>query len=312
MIKRSIILLILMALLLSACSAAKSVAPEPGFDTAQSSPPMVAEEMAAAREAGSGVFDSGVNAVERLVIRNANLTIVVRDPAATLDDVMRMAGQMGGFVVDSSLYQRQTATGAQVQEARVTIRVPAARLDDAMTQVKSHVENLATDVLSENVTGQDVTKEYTDLQSRLRNLEDAAEQLRKIMDTATKPEDVLQIFNELKNVNEQIEIIKGQIQYYEESAAMSAISVYIQAQESVAPLSVGGWRPQGVARDALQALISAFQWIANAVIWIVLFCLPIALPIGVVVFFIIKGVRKMRANRKEKKAAALEVKETSE
>ena len=311
MTKRSIILLILMALFLSACSAAKTVAPEAGFDMAQSSPPMVAEEMAAAREAGSGVFDSGVNAVERLVIRNANLTIVVRDPAATLEDVMRMADQMGGFVVDSSLYQRQTATGAQVQEARVTIRVPAARLDDAMTQIKSHVDNLATDVLTENVTGQDVTKEYTDLQSRLRNLEDAAEQLRKIMDTATKPEDVLQIFNELKNVNEQIEIIKGQIQYYEESAAMSAISTYIQAQESVAPLSVGGWRPQGVARDALQALISAFQWIANAVIWIVLFCLPIALPIAVVVFFIIKGVRKMRANRKQK-SAVVEVKDKSE
>ncbi len=299
--KRAIVMFMMVALLLGAC-APKASAPMPyEMNDSMSQEAGVMPEaapMEARSAAVSNTFDSSLNDVERLVIRNANLSIVVKSPAESLDAIMRMATDMGGFVVDSSLYQRQTPTGVQVQEARVTVRVPADRLDQAMDQIKALVDNPATDVLNENVTGQDVTKEYTDLQSRLRNLEDAADKLREIMDSATRPEDVLAVFNELKNVNEQIEILKGQIKYYEESAAMSAISVFIQAQETIAPLSVAGWKPQGVAREALQALIYAYQWIANAVIWLALFCLPIALPIGLVLFFVVRAVIRWRRKRK--------------
>ena len=187
-------------------------------------------------------------------------------------------------------------------EASVTIRVPAEKLDAAMQEIKAQVEDPATDVLSENVTGQDVTKEYTNLQSRLRNSQAASDQLTEIMASATKPEDVLNIFNQLKQVNEEIEVIKGEIKYYEESAAMSAITVQIQAQETIAPVTIGTWKPQGVARDAVQALIEAYQWIANAAIWAAIFCLPIALPVGLVLFFIIRAIQRSRRN---KKAAAI-------
>ena len=307
MFKRGPLFLILFALLLAACApkAAVPVYEEmsayAGKDAVMPQAP--AMEMEGRPVEASGNYDSSVNAVDRLVIRNADLSIVVRSPVEVLDGIMQMADEMGGFVVNSNVYQRQTPAGIQVQEAQVTIRVPAAQLGQAMSRIKAYVENPDTDILNETITGQDVTREYTDLQSRLRNLEEAAEQLRKIMETATRPEDVLAVFNELKNVTEQIELIKGQIQYFEESAAMSAISVYIQAQESIAPLTVAGWKPQGVAREALRTLITAYQFIADAIIWGVLFCLPIVLPVGVVGFFIVRGIKRMRRSRKAAKAA---------
>ena len=307
MFKRGPLFLILFALLLAACApkAAVPVYEEmsayEGKDAVMPQAP--AMEMEGRPVEASGNYDSSVNAVDRLVIRNADLSIVVRSPVEVLDGIMQMADEMGGFVVNSNVYQRQTPAGIQVQEAQVTIRVPAAQLGQAMSRIKAYVENPDTDILNETITGQDVTREYTDLQSRLRNLEEAAEQLRKIMETATRPEDVLAVFNELKNVTEQIELIKGQIQYFEESAAMSAISVYIQAQESIAPLTVAGWKPQGVAREALRTLITAYQFIADAIIWGVLFCLPIVLPVGVVGFFIVRGIKRMRRSRKAAKAA---------
>ena len=52
------------------------------------------------------------------------------------------------------------------------------------------------------------------------------------MASATKTEDVMNVFNQLTQVREQIEVIKGQIKYYEESAALSAINVQIMAQRS--------------------------------------------------------------------------------
>lgn len=238
------------------------------------------------------------NGAERMVIRNANLTIVVAEPAAVMEGIIALADEFGGFVVNSQLYQRSTASGLKVQEASVTIRVPAERLDEARERIKSYVENPKEDILADNISGQDVTQEYTDLQSRLRNEEAAADQLREIMASATKTEDVLRTFNELKAVTEQIEILKGQIKYYEEAAAMSAISVSIQAKETIEPVSVAGWSPKGVARDALQALIDIYQFIASAAIWIVITCLPVALPVGAVVYLIVRGVQKARRKKK--------------
>lgn len=304
MVKKTLVVMMALAFVLTACAPARSqkqFAPESlPSETFADAPPSADVYSEGARTfQQENVVSSGVeNPVERMVIRNANLSIVVRDPAEAMDEIISMAEGMGGFVVTSNLYQRRLANGNLVLEGNVTVRVPALNLNEALSRIKGLVENPQTDVLSENISGQDVTAEYTDLKSRLRNLEDAAEQLRKIMETATKTEDVLRVLNELRSVTEQIEVLKGQIKYYEESAAMSAISVNIQAQESVAPISVGGWKPEGVARDAIQALIDAYQTIASGVIWAILFCLPIALPIGLVIFFIVRGFLRWRKRGK--------------
>ncbi len=305
MFKKSLVVVMLFVLMLTACSPARSqnqaekaiplemyAGAPPAADVYQEAES--AQTFQRAAEVGFGVE----NPVERLVIRNATLGIVVKDPAEAMDQIISMAEGMGGFVVNSNLYQRRLPNGNLVLEGNVTVRVPAVKLNEALGQIKGLVDNPQTDILSENISGQDVTAEYTDLKSRLRNLEDAAEQLRKIMETATKTEDVLRVLNELRSVTEQIEVLKGQIKYYEESAAMSAISVNLQAQETVAPITVGGWKPEGVARDAIQALIDAYQTIASGVIWAVLFCLPIALPIGLVVYFIVRGFLRWRKRRK--------------
>src|SRR5690606_30935696 len=102
-----------------------------------------------------------------------------------------------------------------------------------------------------------------------------------------------------RQVNEQIEVLKGQIKYYEESAAMSAITVTLRAKEAVAPITIGTWKPEGVARDAIRALIRAYQALVSGAIWLVLFCLPVALPIAIVGWLIWQGFRRWRRTRKQ-------------
>lgn len=316
MFKRIAIILLMAVFVLAGCaSAAKNESIGSGErDFAEGAPPMPAEapSLEYSKDAITAYEQSvTTQSVERMVIRDANLSIVVNDPTAVMEDISRMAESMEGFVVNSNLYQTQTVSGLEVPEAQITVRVRADLLDEALTQIKAHVDDPDNDVLYENVSGQDVTQEYTDLNSRLRNLEDTAEQLREIMDDAVKTEDVLQVFNELKNVNEQIEVLKGQIQYYEQSAKLSAITVTIKAKESVQPIQVGGWEPKGVAKDAVESLIRAYQTIADAVIWIVIFCLPIAIPVGLVLFFVIRGIVKWNQKRKAKKSAIASENENS-
>jgi hypothetical protein len=118
------------------------------------------------------------------------------------------------------------------------------------------------------------------LKSRLKNLEAAEAQLTRIMDEATKTEDVLNVFNQLNSYREQIEVVKGQMQYYEQSAAYSAISARIIAEQTIQPLVVGGWEPQGVARDSIQNLIYFMQGVVDFLIRFALYGLPVLLVVG--------------------------------
>lgn len=293
-----VISLVLASVLLSACGAAATgISERDMYDEAPSIGMPAAE--AANDFAAGGSVDSALapQSSERLVIKNASLSIVVNDPERSLNSISALAEQMGGFVVNSYLYQSTLASGLEVPAASITIRVPAEQLQDALNSIEAG----ANDVLSNNQSGQDVTAEYTDLQSRLRNLQDAEVLLRQIMQEATDTEDILNAFNQLNSITEQIEVLKGQIQYYEESAAMSAISVELIASQAVQPITIGGWEPVGVAKDAIQSLVNALQGIVDALIWLALYLLPIALVIGVPVWLVVRGLRRWMGRSKTSK-----------
>lgn len=291
------------ALLLGACGASATLGGRPDSDLSFESPveeemmeaavgaPSIMADSIASDEAFARDQELAVASQERLVIKNADMRIVVQDPANAQGEIAALAEGMGGFVVSSNIYQTQTATGLEVPTGSITVRVPAERLQEALDTI----EGLAVRVESKNESGQDVTAQYTDLQSRLRNLEDAEELLRQIMEEARDTEDVLTAFNQLNNITEQIEVLKGQIQYYEEAAAMSAISVSLIPSAADQPITIGGWEPVGVAKDAIQALVDALQGLVNALIWFALYLLPILLIIGIPVWLIVRALRKRRS-----------------
>lgn len=293
--------LALAAILLSACAAAasKGVSPETrdGYGGGAPEVGLPAVEASGDFATGGGANAATATSADRLVIKNANLSIVVDDPEKSMNEIAALAERLGGFVVSSNLYQSTLSNGTEVPTANITVRVPAESLQDALNTI----QNSARDVLSTNQSGQDVTAEYTDLKSRLRNLEDAETLLRQIMEEATDTQDILNAFNQLNSITEQIEVLKGQIKYYEESAAMSAITVDLIASQAMQPLTIGGWEPAGVAKEAIQALINALQGLVNILIWLLLYVLPVALVIGVPLWLIVRGLRRWRSNVKRRK-----------
>ena len=172
----------------------------------------LAQDATAAGEGGAAGTVAPTT-TDRLVIKNADLAEVVKDPAAAVDSISALADAAQGFVVSSSVTQVSVDTqGNKVLSGQISLRVPADKLNATLAQIKA----LAVTVKSENVTGEDVTAKYVDLQSQLTNLQAEAAQLQKIMDSGTKTEDVLAVYKELASVQGQIEVIQGQIKYYSE------------------------------------------------------------------------------------------------
>ena len=270
------ILLTLAVPLFVACAAAPAA-----FDSAPvpAQPPPQAEFRAVPTSAP-------VEAQPRLIIRTADLTLVVKDTQEALDALTRLAGEFGGFVVSSSA----SRVAENALEGSITLRVEAARFDQALARIRT----LAREVRSESVRGEDVTAEYVDLDARLRNLEAAEAQLQQILKQATSTEDVLAVYRELTNLRSQIEQVKGRMKYLSQSAALATITVTLTPDALAQPIQVGGWQPAGVIRDALQALISALQGLATIAIWLVIVIAPMALIIAAPILLIILAIRRLR------------------
>ncbi len=316
--KRTVFFLVIAALVLAACGTIRKAvvsAPAPAVQPSSGIAPQMgggapvqesyAQQMpASAYDQSSTSGTVAAAPADRIVIQNADLTIVVTDVEKRAREIEQMAKDMGGYLVSAQHYQSYTNNNVAVPEATLTIRIPAEKLDEALGLIKKDT----VDVQNENRTGEDVTNQYVDLQSQLKAKQAAEQQLLKIMKDATKTEDVLAVYQQLQTIQSDIEVLKGQIKYYDEAARLSAITVRVIAEETVQPIKIPGWKPGSVAAQAFQDLKLFLQNFASFMIgffvrdlWEILL---IALPF-VILFLIGRAIfRKMRANRSKKEIVA--------
>jgi PKD repeat protein len=165
-------------------------------------------------------YDEETWSGERMIIRSGDMSLVVTDVSTAVQEINTMANTYEGFVVSSNIWQDR-----DIMMGSISIRVAAEYFDTALSALR----NLAVDVSSESTYGQDVTDEYVDLEAKLRNLEASEAQLLRLMEEETESvSDILQVQRELVNTREDIERTKGRMQYLEQSASLSLISVRLE------------------------------------------------------------------------------------
>lgn len=175
-------------------------------------------------EGGLGtVPELGETWATRMIVRTAEIALVVNDVAIALDQVAELAEGLGGYVVSSTRWKEEETRLVGI----ITIRVPAEDFGIVMDALRG----LAVDVTHEETSAQDVTEEYVDLSAKLQNLEATEEQLLRLMEKAEKVEDVLKVQIELSKTRGEIERTKGRMQYLERTSATSLIRVQLNQAE---------------------------------------------------------------------------------
>ena len=284
----------LLALAVAGCG--RAAAPEPAMDVAYEAPAGVefveVESEVVVAESGAGVGEYA--AIERLIIRDASLSMVVPDTEAALDEINDLVDELGGYVVESNTYQYQEG-----QRASVRFRIPAESLDVALDRIRA----LASEVRSQDISGKDLTEDYVGDKSSLRHLEATEARLLEFLEEAEDTEAALAVYEPLREVQAQIEQVKGRIQYLEQSAAMATVSLEIIPDELAQPIQVGGWHPEGTLRNAFESLVRVLQFLVDAAIVIVVLVIPvlaaIALPIAGL-FLLVRAIVRRRRARKAK------------
>ena len=218
----------------------------------------------------------------RLIIKESYLSLVVKNVYDAQKKILDKTQKLGGFMIQSYFDNPQEAASATI-----TIRVPVKKLDQALNEFKK----LAVKVVSENLSGTDVTEEYTDIEARLNTLYKTKTKFEEIMEKATKVQDTLEVQRELINLQSQIDALVGQKKYLEKSAAFAKITIYLSTDELSLPYAPSdNWQPKLIFKQAIRSLILNLRKIATFLIWFIVY-LPIVIPL-IIFYYFLKNKRK--------------------
>jgi hypothetical protein len=213
---------------------------------------------------------------DRKVVRNSDLSLLVKDVRSAIDQIESQAKSIGGFMVNSSVQTpEEGGTGS------IVIRVPAEKLDSTL----AFLRGVAVRVVSENVTGSDITDQYTDTEARLATLTQTKATFESILSKASDVDEIIK-------VQHQIDSLKGQLEYLKNTSQSSLITVYLSTDELALPYSPSEpWRPQIVFKTAVRSLVTNLRSVANVGIWAVAWS-PVIIVVAIVLWFIKRKMMK--------------------
>ncbi len=218
---------------------------------------------------------------DKKIIKNGDLNLKVDSADVAATKIADIAQANSGEVFSSNFYQNSN----NVKSGTISLKVPLANFEKTFSEVKK----VASLVLRESTSGQDVTEQYTDLQAQLKNSQAEEQSFTRILDQAQKIDDVLAVTRELARVRGEIEQLQGQIKYLASQTDMSTITVSLSEDQNITISS--SWRPWQVVKDSANSLLKGLQGFVNFVIRFLIVMLPLLL-IWAIIFWAIYRLGK--------------------
>ena len=269
----------------SSNDASSSSGSSAGSSAAKSAPADGSSELAAPLQSQPSAGATAPRPLSgRKVERNTELALsTARDDVQSVaDDVISTTQRFGG-IVDTS----QISTSDNEASATFTLRIPTARLDDAIAALSklAHVSSL-----SQGAT--DITGSFVSAIDRLKDARAERRALLKALGNATTTQEVDAIKARLRDNRSQIAAIKGELNALRRRANMSQVNV---AVEGNGHKSGGAWTPGDAANDALRVLEVAAGML--------LIGLAIAIPVALIGG---SGALVARSARRRRRESALD------
>jgi hypothetical protein len=249
------------------------------------------EGMAAVEEAAEepGYGSDLPSNLDRKIIKSAYIELEIESGKfeSSLFKISSLAEQNGGFVSNTQSY---SDSEGNLTSGRINIRIPCGNFDFVVDKVRA----IGT-VESISMSGQDVTQEYVDLESRLRNLKVQEEVLLDLMSQSKTVADSIEVQRELSYVQGEIEVIKGRMNYLDTMISFSTIDVYLHEPEPIR--TTPGWGFFNALKRGLRGAVKVFNGIV--VFLIVMSPVLVLIAIILIIVWLIIRARKRRRAKKE-------------
>ena len=225
-------------------------------------------------------------AADRKIIKDAELTIEVASPVETHRAVASIAESHGGFVVTSETKQTEDVDPAKrAVEVKLIARVPANQFDSAI----GAIEKLATNVVGQKRSGNDVTEEFIDLEARIKTQKALELQFLSIMKQAGEITDALEVQRQIAGVRTEIEKLEGRKRFLENRAGLSTITVNMKTPVVITVSTTGfGRNLREAVSDSIDVASAIVLFFTRLVIVMIPVVVLIVLPISLVGWFFLR------------------------
>lgn len=225
-------------------------------------------------------------ATDRKIIRNADITIEVDSTTNAQHSVTSIAESNGGFVVTSEAKQREHVDPSKrTLDIKLVVRIPSDRFGPALDEIKKLAGNLP----GENITGQDVTEDFIDLEARIKTQKALESQFLEIMKQAKNVEDALEVQRQIADVRTNIEQLEGRKRFLANRSSLSTITVNIQTPKMIAVSPSGfGHTVREAISDSLELASGMLIFFIRTVIVMLPVVVFVILPAGLVIRYAIK------------------------
>ncbi len=193
-----------------------------------------------------------------LVIRQAQLTVDVTSGSfdSKLADVRQLVELEQGFIAGTDAQVNPQLPDDRIRTGVISFMVPAKNFDETIDAVAKLGK-----VQNEHISGQDVSAQYVDLQARLANAEAQRNAMVALLQRAQSVSDIIAIQNQLGQITQQIEELKGQIQYLDHNTSFSTVTVNIVEAGAPAPLSANdNWGFATALGDAAHNFVTTINY----------------------------------------------------
>jgi hypothetical protein len=219
--------------------------------------------------------------IDKKIIKNGDLDLKVSSVDDASQKISVIAKSNGGEVASSSFYQ----TSNNLKSGNIVVKIPIANFEKTFAELKK----VATLVISESTSGQDVTEQYADLQAQLKNKQAEERQFQNVMGQAQKISDILEVTQQLSRVRGEIERLQGRIKFMDSQTDMS--SIFISLTEDANITFSDSWRPWQVVKETFNALVKDVQKFVNFLIVLIIQVIPV-LALYLLIFYIIYRIGK--------------------
>jgi Domain of unknown function (DUF4349) len=166
----------------------------------------------------------------------------------------------------------------------ITVRVPSQNFDVFLQSISKGVSYFD----QKDISTEDVTEQYIDLDSRLKTKQKLEERYIEILKKATKISEILEIEKQISAIREEIESKQGQLKYLESRVSESRISIEFYkpiAEKQSIKISYGS--------KILTAIQSGFFELSGLFIWIISVW-PFLILFGVIAFYIRRRFKRKK------------------
>lgn len=190
--------------------------------------PDAAVEMEAASLTSSNPIQSV--STKRKLIRTVDLNVETTNFDQLISDIGQNVANAGGYIEQSDISGSSLSSGAGRRYAHFTARVPADKLDGFITQVSQQ-----GNITNKSEYTQDVTLQYTDIESRKKSLTIEQERLWALLEKADTLESVIALEERLSEIRYQLEGFESQLRTYDNQVDYSTVSIYVNEVQVLTP-----------------------------------------------------------------------------